>query len=123
MTILKDETERASFMHLLKQAEGVLISTGTVIEARLVSYRRGGQDLVEALDDLLAGIPAEVVPPDLEQADIAQAAFVRYGKGTGHPAQLNFGDLFSYALAKARRVPLLYKGSDFARTDIVAAAG
>jgi ribonuclease VapC len=48
---------------------------------------------------------------------------VTYGKGTGHPAGLNFGDLFSYALAKSRGVPLLFKGDDFARTDIAAAVG
>jgi ribonuclease VapC len=54
--------------------------------------------------------------------DAATAAFVAYGKGSGHPAALNFGDVFSYALAKVRGLPLLYKGDDFARTDIESAA-
>jgi ribonuclease VapC len=74
-------------------------------------------------DSHLQDFDAEIVPPDAEQADIAHEAFVTYGKGHGHPAGLNFGDLFSYALAKARCVPLLYKGGDFAQTDIAAAGG
>jgi ribonuclease VapC len=53
--------------------------------------------------------------------DAAYAAFVAYGKGNGHPAALNFGDVFSYALAKTRGLPLLYKGRDFAETDIASA--
>jgi ribonuclease VapC len=53
--------------------------------------------------------------------EAAYAAFVAFGKGSGHPAELNFGDLFGYALAKVRGLPLLYKGDDFARTDIVSA--
>jgi ribonuclease VapC len=55
--------------------------------------------------------------------DAAYAAFVAFGKGNGHPASLNFGDLFGYALAKVRGLPLLYKGADFAETDIARAVG
>ena len=121
MAILKDEAERVSFMQVLKQTERVIISAATVIEARVVAHRRGGKALVEALDDLLMTISTQVVPVEEPEADIAHAAFVQYGKGSGHPAQLNFGDLFSYALAKARGVPLLYKGDDFVHTDIEAA--
>jgi len=123
MAIIKNEAERASFMQLLKQAERVLISAGTVIEARVVAHRRGGKALVEALDDLLITISAEIMPVEEAEADIAHAGFVQYGKGGGHRAQLNFGDLFSYALAKALGVPLLYKGDDFAHTDIAAGVG
>jgi ribonuclease VapC len=57
----------------------------------------------------------------MPEIDIAYDALLRYGKGNGHPAQLNFGDLFSYATAKSRGLPLLYKGNHFAQTDIVAA--
>jgi ribonuclease VapC len=53
----------------------------------------------------------------LADIDVAYEAFTQYGKGKGHPAQLNFGDLFSYAIAKTRGLPLLYKGNDFAQTD------
>ena len=66
----------------------------------------------------MAVIPITVVPFDAEQAELANNANHRYGKGHGHPAQLNFGDTFSYALAAARGLPLLFKGNDFARTDV-----
>jgi ribonuclease VapC len=122
IAIILDEPERDRFTASIAAAERVGISAATVVEARLVLHRRGGAKLTKAIDLLLASNRFEVVPVDADQADIAQTAFVAYGKGTGHPAQLNFGDLFSYALAKARGVPLLYKGGDFARTDIAAAA-
>lgn len=63
----------------------------------------------------------ELVPPGSAEMDAAYAAFVAYGKGSGHPAGLNSGDVFSYALAKVRGLPLLFKGEDFAQTDIEAA--
>ncbi len=64
----------------------------------------------------------EAVAPGAAEMDAAYAAFVAYGKGSGHAAGLNFGDVFSYALAKVRGLPLLYKGSDFSQTDIASAA-
>ena len=63
----------------------------------------------------------EIVPPSPADMDAAYAAFVAFGKGSGHPASLNFGDVFSYALAKTRGLPLLFKGNDFAETDIAVA--
>ena len=60
----------------------------------------------------------EMVPPGVAEMDAAYAAFVAYGKGSGHLAGLNFGDLFGYALAKVRGLPLLFKGNDFSETDI-----
>ena len=71
------------------------------------------------LVDALLRLPMfELVAPGPAEMDAAYAAFVAYGKGSGHPAGLNFGDVFSYALAKVRGLPLLYKGDDFAQTDI-----
>jgi ribonuclease VapC len=122
IAIILDEPERDRFTASIAAAGRVGISVATVVETRVVLHRRGGAKLTKAIDLLLASNRFEVVPVDVEQADIAHAAFVTYGKGTGHPAGLNFGDLFSYALAKSRGVPLLYKGDDFARTDIAAAA-
>lgn len=121
IAIIKNEPERASFIQVLKRADRVLVSSETVIEARLVAHRRGGDRLVEELDVLFVAIGVEVKPIENAELDIAHAAFVQYGKGNGHPAQLNFGDLFAYALAKTHGVPLLFKGEDFAATDIVAA--
>lgn len=65
----------------------------------------------------------ELAPPGSLETELAYAAFAKFGKGSGHPAKLNLGDLFSYALAKSRDVPLLYKGNDFAATDIASAVG
>jgi ribonuclease VapC len=70
------------------------------------------------LDDLLRLPMLEVATVGVAETDAAYAAFVVYGKGSGHPAALNFGDVFSYALAKVRGLPLLFKGGDFALTDI-----
>lgn len=123
IAIIKNEPERGSFMDILKRADRVLASPATIVEARIVAHRRGGNDLVCELEALFAAASVEIVPIDDADLDVAHTAFVTYGKGNGHPAQLNFGDLFSYALAKARGVPLLYKGDDFVHTDIEAAAG
>ena len=72
------------------------------------------------LDALLICAKVAVIPFDAEQASLARAAFIKYGKGR-HPAALNFGDCAAYALAKSKNVPLLYKGNDFAKTDILGA--
>lgn len=115
------EPERAEFLDLIQQSGRVFISTPTVVETRLVLHGRRGQRVVILFDDLLHLPQFELVPPSSAETTAAYAAFVTYGKGSGHPAALNFGDLFSYALAKVRGLPLLFKGNDFAHTDIVSA--
>jgi ribonuclease VapC len=87
----------------------------------MVVHGRRGQRAVVLVDDLLRLPHFEVVPPGTAEMDAAYAAFVAFGKGSFHPAALNFGDLFSYALAKIRGLPLLFKGADFAHTDAVSA--
>ena len=84
----------------------------------MVVHGRRGQRAVILLDDLLRLPLFEMVATGPAEMDAAYAAFVAYGKGSGHPAGLNFGDVFSYALAKVRGLPLLYKGDHFAQTDI-----
>ncbi len=98
-----------------------LISTVSMLEARMVVHGRRGQRAVVLVDDLLRLPVFELVAPGEAEMAAAYSAFVAFGKGSGHPAALNFGDLFSYALAKVRGLPLLYKGSDFIQTDIVSA--
>jgi ribonuclease VapC len=115
------EPERDAFVQVLHGAERVLISTVSVVEARMVVHGRRGQRAVVLLDDLLRLPMFEIVPPGAAEMDAAYAAFVAFGKGSGHAAALNFGDVFSYALAKVRSLPLLYKGSDFSETDIASA--
>ncbi len=84
----------------------------------MVVHGRRGSRAVLLLDDLIRLPPFEIVAPSSAEMTAAYAAFALYGKGSGHPAALNFGDLFSYALAKVRGLPLLYKGDDFSRTDL-----
>jgi ribonuclease VapC len=112
------EPERHALLQAIEAAERTLVSTVSVVEARMVVHGRRGQRAVVLLDDLLRLPLFEIVPPGPAEMDAAYAAFVAFGKGSGHAAALNFGDMFSYALAKVRGLPLLYKGDDFAETDI-----
>ena len=118
VAIVFAEPERQSFLDIVIHARQVLVSTPSVLETRMVVHGRRGERGVILLDDLLR-LPlfAQIAPGNAEN-QAAYAAFVTYGKGSGHPAGLNFGDVFSYALAKVRGLPLLFKGDDFSRTDI-----
>ena len=115
------EPEREALLRTIDQADKVLVSTVSVVEMRMVIHGRRGQRAVILMDDLLRLPVFELAAPGPEEMDAAYAAFVAFGKGSGHPASLNFGDVFSYALAKVRGLPLLFKGKDFAQTDIAIA--
>jgi ribonuclease VapC len=115
------EPERGVFVKAIQDAEKALISTVSVVEARMVVHGRRGQRAVVLVDDLLRLPTFELVAPGALEMDAAYSAFVAFGKGSGHPAGLNFGDVFSYALAKVRGLPMLYKGDDFAQTDVLSA--
>ncbi len=95
------------------------LSSVSLIEATIVVDARQGADAVRDLE-FLVDATVEIVPVDVEHARAAAAAWRRFGKGR-HPAALNFGDCFSYALARLAGVPLLYKGDDFSQTDVAAA--
>jgi ribonuclease VapC len=118
VAIAFDEPERATFRQAIMQARRALISTATVLEVKMVVYGRRGPRALVLADDMLRLPIFEVTPPNQADIDAAFSAFVAFGKGSGHPASLNFGDLFAYALAKVRNLPLLFKGNDFAETDI-----
>jgi ribonuclease VapC len=118
IAIVFNEPERAAFLEAVRPADRTLVSVVSAVEARMVVHGRKGQRGVILLDDLLRAVVFEVVSPDTRQADIAYQAFVTFGRGSGHPAALSFGDVFSYALAKSRGVPLLFKGDDFSHTDL-----
>lgn len=94
-----------------------LISAATVLEATIVLETRLGDAGGREFDLWLLKIGAEIVPVDTEQSDAARRAWRRFGKGR-HPAALNYGDCFSYALALTRGEPLLFHGQDFAKTDV-----
>ena len=116
--IIFGEPERAPFIEAILAADRALVAIPNVVEARLVAHGRKGQAGVLALNDFLALPVFEWVAVGKPEADAAYAAFVLFGKGSGHAASLNYCDLFSYALAKVRDLPLLYKGDDFQATDI-----
>lgn len=121
LATLFGEPEREQFQAILDNAEALVISAGTLIEAKIVTRRRAGDEMVELLQGLIEQTGIKIEPVTDHHVTIAHEAFLKYGKGNGHPAQLNFGDLFSYALAKAYNAPLLFKGNDFVATDIVPA--
>lgn len=96
-------------------SDALIISAATLTEVRIVA---AGKTLQSSLDALLDGLGMEVVEVDEPFAELAAAAYIRWGKGF-HPARLNYGDCFSYALAQLYGCPLLYIGEDFAQTDVV----
>jgi ribonuclease VapC len=121
VAILKVERERDVFARIIA-FEGCLFSTVGYLEASMVIVGRGRAQLTDLLDGLLSELAIELVPFDQQQARAGQTAFLRFGKGR-HPAGLNFGDCVSYALAHSRGLPLLFKGADFAKTDVISALG
>jgi len=118
VAIVLNEPERAEFRNAIQSAARAMISTVSVIEAKMVVYGRRGPRAVVFVDDLFRLPIFEITPPGDADMNAAYAAFVAFGRGSGHPAAINFGDVFSYALAKVRNLPLLFKGNDFAETDI-----
>jgi ribonuclease VapC len=120
VAILTGEPEQAAFRSLLDGAPAAFCSTASFVETFMVLSARITGLTASELDAALQTIRVELLPLDAEQAVLAAEAFARFGKGR-HPAKLNLGDCFSYALAKSLNAPLLYKGEDFGRTDLVAA--
>ena len=122
IAILRREPEADSFLQVIAATEGCLLSSVNLLETSMVLAGRTGDAMTWAeLDMLIAQAAMQVVPQDAELAEEARGAFLRYGKGR-HPAGLNLGDCAAYALAKARGFPLLFKGNDFPKTDLMAAA-
>lgn len=121
IAILQGEPERAAFIDRLDRAGEAVCSMVSFVETFMVANQRLPDFNLERHREFLTrfGIHGRAV--DEEQSVLAAEAFIRFGKGR-HSAKLNLGDCFSYALAKSLNAPLLYKGEDFAKTDIVSAA-
>jgi len=117
LAILQNEPERLRFSEALEDADIRSMSAASFVETSMIIESRYGSDGVRDLDLLIAKAAIVLEPVDTEQAHLARQAFRQYGKGR-HPAGLNFGDCFSYALARFAAEPLLFKGKDFSRTDI-----
>jgi ribonuclease VapC len=117
IAILRREPEEQAFRSAIKLASSRLLSASTRVEIGIVALGLAGEVGREQADALLETLRVETVPLSAEHARLAIDAFRHFGKGR-HPGGLNFGDCFSYALAKATGEPLLFKGDDFAQTDI-----
>ncbi|MGC9995060.1 MAG: type II toxin-antitoxin system VapC family toxin [Terriglobia bacterium] len=117
LAIFLGEPERRRFLDAVIQAETRSISAANSLETGIVLEARRGEPAGREFDLFLHQAKVDVVPVDADQVEIARLAWRTYGKGR-HPAALNFGDCFAYALAKASGEPLLAKGNDFAQTDI-----
>ncbi len=117
VAILAREPVADRLVQAVEAARTRLVSAATVVETSLVVLGRYGEAGEPQLDRLLGAIGAEVVPVGEEQVTLARDAALRYGRGR-HPAALNLGDCFSYALAIARGEPLLFVGGDFGKTDV-----
>ena len=118
IAILREEPERLKFLGQIAKATAPRISAATYVETGIVVDSTKDPTLSRKLDDVLRDGAIVIEPLTEAQARIAREAYRDFGKGSGHPAQLNFGDCFSYALAKDKREPLLFKGEDFSKTDV-----
>ena len=117
VAILQNEPEQDTFIEAIESADIRLVSAASFLEASIVILTRYGMDGMFYLDLFMAKAGIEISSVDSDQTNIARRAFREFGRGR-HPAELNFGDCFSYALAKSLDLPLLFKGSDFSKTDI-----
>jgi ribonuclease VapC len=116
--ILKFEAERLPFAEILDRADTLRISAATYLELSIVMDSRRSPALSREVDEIIERFSIQIEPVTAEQARIARQAYRDYGRGSGHRANLNFGDCFSYALARDKREPILFKGDDFIHTDL-----
>ena len=120
MAIILGEPDAEQVLALMADARDLAVSAASLVEAAIVAEAKGGPEAAEDLQALLADLECAVLPFDEEQAVVAAQAWHRFGKGR-HPAGLNLGDCYAYAAAKVSGRPLLFKGQDFAQTDVAAA--
>ncbi len=118
VAVLKQEPEAPHFKKLLNEAEHLRISAATFFELSIVIDTRKNPAMSMAIDELIKQLGIVIEPVTETQARIARQAYNNFGKGSGHKAGLNYGDCFSYALAKDKREPILFKGDDFRHTDL-----
>ena len=120
VAVLFAEPDAERYAQAISDAEHCRMSAANFLEAAMVVEGRGDSGSADDLDRFVERAPIELEPVTADHAQRARRAWRRFGKGN-HPAGLNFGDCFAYALAEATREPLLFKGEDFARTDVDAA--
>jgi ribonuclease VapC len=118
VTVVREEPGFSTYLDRLLASPDNRLSAANFIEAAIVIDRQPNPRLARKLDELILQLDIAIEPVTAHQANIAREAYRRFGKGSGHPARLNFGDCFAYALAKERDEPLLFIGDDFIHTDI-----
>jgi ribonuclease VapC len=118
LAVLQDEPERRIFNEAIEAADSRAMSVATFLEVSMVIESRYGSEGLRDLDQFIDRAGIELIAVDAEQAHVGRRAFSRFGKGR-HAAGLNYGDCFAYALAIVLGEPLLFKGGDFALTDVV----
>lgn len=118
IAILRNETDASRFAEAIVDAPSRRMSAASYVETGIVIDAAGDAIASRNVDTLIAVSAITIEPVTAEQARIARDAYRDFGRSSGHPARLNFGDCFSYALAKHTREPLLFKGEDFGRTDV-----
>lgn len=121
LAILRNEPEARAFAELIEEAVNRRISAASFVEVAVLIDASRDPIANRRFDDFFQEAWFVIEPVTEAQARIAREAYRDFGKDSGHPAKLNFGDCFSYALAKVTREPLLFKGSDFLHTDITPA--
>lgn len=122
IALLKAEDGAAAILQALIEARGTArMSSATYLEAGIVADRHLSPVDAARLDEMIAEFEIGITDTTADHARIARHAYRTFGKHSGHPARLNFGDCFAYALASQSNEPLLFKGDDFTRTDIVPA--
>ena len=117
VAIVNAEPEAVRFTELIGTNSSI-VSTATLLETHCVSMRWAGGMQPDRLKGVLDRLELIIAPFDAIQLEQARVAYSIYGRGSAHPAGLNMGDCFAYALAKSRNVPLLFKGEDFNHTDV-----
>ena len=118
IAMLTNEEDGDALSRVLDGPEAVRMSAASYLETSIVIDAHRDATLSARLDDLILDVEIVIEPVTLNQARLARQAYRDYGKGSGHRANLNFGDCFSYALARDKREPILYKGDDFVHTDV-----
>ena len=122
VAVVRNEAGADRFFRALSDpGEPKHMSAANYLEAAIVIDGSRSPIASRGFDDVVAAAGIAIEPVTREQAEIARAAYRDFGKGNGHPAGLNFGDCFAYALAKSMRKPLLFKGDDFSHTDVAIA--
>jgi len=118
VSVILGELDSVKFSKALDAADALSMSAGTFLELSIVIDRRKNPAYSNRIEELIERFNIIIEPVTAEQTRIARQAYRDYGKGSGHRANLNFGGCFSYALARVKREPLLFKGDDFVYTDV-----